>query len=105
MGPDKGKAGDIVRSETWQTAERAGADTSVQEFRDDPGRFTRAGEQKQVVIAGRKTRIASGTVHGDPTQSRVGWEFKDPDWLRGKTAWMGSAVVSPRGAATETAAK
>jgi hypothetical protein len=35
----------------------------------------------------------------------VGWEFKDPDWLKGKTAWIGSAVVSPKPAATETAAK
>jgi lipopolysaccharide biosynthesis glycosyltransferase len=31
------------------------------------------------VTAGRKTRIADGTVHPD------GWEFKDPAWLRGTT--------------------
>ena len=31
------------------------------------------------VIAGHKTRIASGTAHPD------GWEFKDPAWLKGKT--------------------
>ncbi|HEX4157962.1 MAG TPA: hypothetical protein VHY79_05765 [Rhizomicrobium sp.] len=70
-----------------------------------PGANAGGAPSKFEVIAGRKTRIASGTVHGDPAQPRVGWEFKDPDWLRGKTAWMGSAVVSPRGAATETAAK
>ncbi len=32
------------------------------------------------VTAGRKTRIADGTVRPD------GWEFKDPAWLRGKAA-------------------
>jgi hypothetical protein len=62
-------------------------------------------QSKFEVVAGRKTRIASGTVHTDSTQPRVGWEFKDPDWLRGKTAWIGSAVVSPKAAGTETAAK
>ena len=70
-----------------------------------PGANASGAPSKFEVVAGRKTRIASGTVHGDPTQPRVGWEFKDPDWLRGKTAWIGSAVVSPRAAATETAAK
>jgi hypothetical protein len=62
-------------------------------------------QSKFQVTVGRNTRIASGTVHGDPTQPRVGWEFKDPDWLRGKTAWIGSAVVTARPAGTETAAK
>jgi hypothetical protein len=70
-----------------------------------PGANAGGGQSKFEVIAGRKARIASGTVHGDTTQPRVGWEFKDPDWLRGKTAWIGSAVVSPTPAATETAAK
>jgi hypothetical protein len=70
-----------------------------------PGATAGGGQSKFEVIVGRKTRIASGTVHGDPTQSRVGWEFKDPDWLRGKTAWIGSAVVNPGAAASETAAK
>src|ERR1700733_8433751 len=70
-----------------------------------PGVTVGGAQSKFEVIAGRKTRIASGTVHGDPTQPRVGWEFKDPDWLRGKTAWIGSAVVNPKSAATETAAK
>jgi hypothetical protein len=40
------------------------------------------------VIAGRKTRIAAGTIRTDP--ARLGWEFKDPQWLRGKTAWVDS---------------
>ena len=70
-----------------------------------PGANASGAPSKFEVVAGRKTRIASGSVHGDPTQPRVGWEFKDPDWLRGKTAWIGSAVVNPRAAATETAAK
>ena len=70
-----------------------------------PGTNASGAQSKFEVIAGRKTRIASGTVHRDPAQPRVGWEFKDPDWLRGKTAWIGSAVVSPRPAATETAAR
>jgi hypothetical protein len=70
-----------------------------------PGANASGAPSKFEVIAGRKTRIADGTVHGDPTQGRVGWEFKDPEWLHGKTAWMGNAVVSSKGAATETAAK
>jgi hypothetical protein len=70
-----------------------------------PGATAGGAPSKFEVTVGRKTRIASGTVHGDPTQPRVGWEFKDPDWLRGKTAWIGSAVVNPKPAATETAAK
>jgi hypothetical protein len=70
-----------------------------------PGTNASGAQSKFEVVAGRKTRIASGTVHADPAQSRVGWEFKDPDWLRGKTAWIGSAVVHPGPAATETAAK
>jgi hypothetical protein len=70
-----------------------------------PGTSAVVAQSKFEVVVGRKTRIASGTVHGDPTQPRVGWEFKDPDWLRGKTAWTGSAVVSPKPASTETAAK
>jgi hypothetical protein len=45
-------------------------------------------QSKFEVIAGRKTRIAAGTMHTDP--ARVGWEFKDPQWLRGKTAWVDS---------------
>ncbi len=70
-----------------------------------PGATATGALSKFEVIAGRKTRIASGTVHGDPTQARVGWEFKDPDWLRGKTAWVKSAVVSQRPAGAETASK
>jgi hypothetical protein len=70
-----------------------------------PGVTAGGAPSKFEVIVGRKTRIASGTVHGDPAQPRVGWEFKDPEWLRGKTAWIGSAVASPKPAATETAAK
>jgi hypothetical protein len=62
-------------------------------------------ESRFEVIAGRKTRIASGTLHGDPAQPRVAWEFKDPEWLRGKTAWVDSAVVSQQPPAKETAAK
>jgi hypothetical protein len=55
------------------------------------------------LIAGRKTRIASGTVHGDEGQKRVAWEFKDPQWLKGKTAWVDSAVVNQEPAVRETA--
>ena len=68
-----------------------------------PGTSATGTESKFEVIAGRKTRIASGTVHGDPGQKRVGWEFKDPQWLHGKTAWVDSAVVSQKPAAPETA--
>ena len=57
------------------------------------------------VTVGRKTRIASGTVHGDPAQARIGWEFRDPDWLRGKTAWIDSAVLSQSPAVRQTASK
>jgi hypothetical protein len=70
-----------------------------------PGANTGGAPSKFEVTVGRKTRIASGTVHGDSTQARVGWEFKDPDWLRGKTAWIGSSVVNAKPAATERAAK
>jgi hypothetical protein len=68
-----------------------------------PGATAAGAPSKFEVIAGHKTRIASGSVHGDPTQARVGWEFKDPDWLRGKTAWVKSAVVSQSPAGAETA--
>jgi hypothetical protein len=68
-----------------------------------PGATAAGAPSKFEVIAGHKTRIASGTVHGDPTQARVGWEFKDPDRLRGKTAWVNSAVVSQRPAGAEAA--
>jgi hypothetical protein len=70
-----------------------------------PGATANGAQSKFEVIVGHKTRIASGTVHGDPSQPRVGWEFKDPDWLRGKTAWVNSSVVSPGPAAAETASK
>jgi hypothetical protein len=70
-----------------------------------PGANAGGAQSKFEVIAGRKTRIASGTVHGDPAQTRVGWEFKDPEWLRGKTAWVDSAVVNPKPAGAETASK
>jgi hypothetical protein len=70
-----------------------------------PGATAGGAQSKFEVIVGRKTRIASGTVHGDPTQPRVGWEFKDPDWLRGKTAWVNSSVIGPGPAAAETASK
>jgi len=62
-------------------------------------------ESRFEVIAGRKTRIASGTVHGDPAQPRVAWEFKDPEWLRGKTAWVDSVIVNQQPQTKETAAK
>jgi hypothetical protein len=58
-------------------------------------------QSKFEVVAGRKTRIAAGTVHGDP--ARVGWEFKDPQWLKGKTAWVDSATVSQKPAPPQTA--
>jgi hypothetical protein len=68
-----------------------------------PGTNAAGTQAKFEVIAGRKTRIASGSVQGDPAQPRMGWSFKDPEWLRGKTAWVGSAVPGPK--PTETAAK
>jgi hypothetical protein len=68
-----------------------------------PGANATGVPSKFEVIAGRKTRIASGTVHGDPTQARVEWEFKDPDWLRGKTASVNSAVMSQKPTAAEAA--
>jgi hypothetical protein len=70
-----------------------------------PGANATGAQSKFEVTAGKKTRIASGVVHGDPGQPRVGWEFKDPEWLRGKTAWVNSAVVSPKPAAAETASR
>ncbi|HTZ57917.1 MAG TPA: hypothetical protein VMB49_07475 [Acidobacteriaceae bacterium] len=68
-----------------------------------PGAGTTGGESKFEVSAGHKTRIASGTVHTDPEQKRVAWEFKDPQWLRGKTATVGSATVDSQPAAPERA--
>jgi hypothetical protein len=65
-----------------------------------PGASAAGVQSKFEVIAGRKTRIASGTVHGDAAQPRVGWEFKDPAWLRGKTAWVNSAVLDQKPAQT-----
>jgi hypothetical protein len=70
-----------------------------------PGANATGAQSKFEVTAGKKTRIASGVVHGDQTQPRVGWEFKDPQWLRGKTAWVNSAVVSQKPATAETASK
>jgi hypothetical protein len=70
-----------------------------------PGATASGAQSKFEVIVGRKTRIASGTVHGDPNQPRMGWEFKDPDWLRGKTAWVNNSVVNPGPAPAETASK
>jgi hypothetical protein len=70
-----------------------------------PGANATGAPSKFEVTAGKKTRIASGVVHGDEAQPRVGWEFKDPQWLRGKTAWVDSAVVSQKPATAETASK
>ena len=70
-----------------------------------PGANATGAPSKFEVMAGKKTRIASGIVHGDQAQPRVGWEFKDPEWLRGKTAWVNSAVVSKEPAAPQTASK
>jgi hypothetical protein len=70
-----------------------------------PGANATGTPSKFEVTAGKKTRIASGVVHGDQGQPRVGWEFKDPQWLRGKTAWVDSAVVSQKPATAETASK
>jgi hypothetical protein len=58
-------------------------------------------QSKFEVVAGRKTRIADGIVHTD--SARVGWEFKDPQWLKGKTAWVDSAIVSQKPAPPQTA--
>jgi hypothetical protein len=35
----------------------------------------------------------------------VAWEFKDPPWLKGKTAWVNNAVVNQKPAGAETASK
>jgi len=70
-----------------------------------PAASAGATPSKFEVMAARKTRIASGTVHGDAEQPRVAWEFKDPQWLKGKTAWVNSAVVNQKPAAAETASK
>jgi hypothetical protein len=70
-----------------------------------PGTNATGVQSKFEVLAGRKTRIAGGTVHGDTAQKKVGWEFKDPQWLRGKTAWVNSAEMSDKPAAPETASK
>jgi hypothetical protein len=70
-----------------------------------PGANATGAPSKFEVTAGKKTRIASGVVHGDEGQPRVGWEFKDPQWLRGKTAWVDSAVVSQKPATAQTASK
>jgi hypothetical protein len=70
-----------------------------------PGANASGVQSKFEVIAGKKNRIASGVVHGDQAKPRVGWEFKDPQWLRGKTAWVDTAVVSPKPAAAETASR
>ncbi len=66
-----------------------------------PGASAAGAPSKFEITAGRKTRIANGTVHGDAAaQPRVGWEFKDPEWLRGKTAWVNSAVLAQKPAQT-----
>ena len=70
-----------------------------------PGASGGATPSKFEMLAGHKTHIASGTVHGDAEQPRVGWEFKDPQWLKGKTAWVNSAVVNQKPAGAETASK
>jgi hypothetical protein len=70
-----------------------------------PGASGGAAPSKFEVLAGHKTRIAGGTVHGDAEQPRVAWEFKDPQWLKGKTAWVNSAVVNQKPAGGETASK
>ena len=69
-----------------------------------PGLAANGAAAKFEMFAGRKTRIASGMVHADAGQARVGWEFKDPEWLHGKTAWVNSAVVSERAGAEHAAA-
>ncbi len=67
----------------------------------DQGLTISFAQSKFEVIAGRKTRIAAGTVHAD--NARVGWEFKDPQWLKGKTAWVDSATVNQKPAPPQTA--
>jgi hypothetical protein len=57
------------------------------------------------LFVGRKTKIATGTVHDDIKQARVAWEFKDPEWLRGKTAWVSSAAAGPEQPPTQAMAK
>jgi hypothetical protein len=70
-----------------------------------PGANATGAPSKFEVMTGKKTRIASGIEHRDQAHPRVGWEFKDPQWLRGKTAWVNSAVVSQKPAAPETASR
>jgi hypothetical protein len=69
-----------------------------------PAASTQPADVKFEVIAGRKTRIAGGTVAVDAKQQLVHWQFKDPQWLRGKDASTKSATVDA-GAATQTASR
>jgi hypothetical protein len=64
-----------------------------------------ADDAKFDVVAGRKTHIAGGTIHADPQQKLVRWEFKDPQWLRGKTASVGEATVGTSAPAPQTASR
>jgi hypothetical protein len=74
-------------------------------FSFTPGASPHGSESKFEVLVGRKTRIATGTVHANVEQKTVQWEFKDPQWLRGKTASIGSVAVAPAPTAPETASR
>ena len=63
------------------------------------------GSSKFELIAGRKTRIASGTVHADSEQPRIGWDFKDPGWLKGKIAWVRSQSIQQTTAVAKAGTK
>jgi hypothetical protein len=69
-----------------------------------PAASAQPADVKFEVIAGRKTRIAGGTVAVDAKQQLVHWQFKDPQWLRGKDASTKSATVDA-GAGTQTASR
>lgn len=70
-----------------------------------PGVSRMATASKFDVVAGRKTRVASGMVHADTEQARVGWNFKDPQWLRDRTAWVASPETRTTIASAETVSK
>ena len=49
-----------------------------------PGVGSETGPAKFEVFSGAKTRIASGSVSIDAKNGHAAWQFKDPEWLKGK---------------------
>lgn len=48
--------------------------------------FTPDGQRAKFEVSSGKTRIASGFVSSDFGQAQPVWQFKDPDWLKSKSA-------------------